>query len=442
MTTTESLPHHITVLNGSKYEAGTPHTPAATEHYSHAIHHWDTTLQSISRARAGDPDGARSDLEILLSTQDETTGFIPNMTFLGKGRWWDPERLLVFGPKAKSSDYSQPPIIAMAMIEIKKGFEKDGKSNEADEFARKNYDAAAKAYRYFANRQAEIDNGNLITLKDPHESGRDSDHVFDDHKWRLPYDKVPKQLDPAARRINGFMDYSGDLLLGFKRRIGIKQYGVKDVMFNCIYAENLHYMAKLAEQTDHPDDAFEFSERAKLVEAEILEEMWNPQDKKFYPTKDGLHIEKDSVGDLFPLILNSTEPDQVASALQMIDSPEWYKTEWPLPSIPVHHANFDPDYKEPRIWRGPVWVNMNWYVTRGLQKQAARFMDVYPDLARECYRTAWEIAKKTKELTDKSGYREFYNPHTGEALRPKIRNFAWSTLSEIIHINEWETTTT
>ncbi|HVZ66994.1 MAG TPA: hypothetical protein VG917_01925 [Patescibacteria group bacterium] len=434
----EFLPPHVITLNASKDEAGVLHTPAATEHYSHAIHEWDTTLQSISRARGGDPDGARNDLEILLSTQDETTGFIPNMTFLGKGRWWDPERLLVFGLRAKSSDYSQPPLLAMAILETHKAFVREDRSAEGDNFVRKNYDAVAKSYRYFANRQAEIDNGNLITLKDPHESGRDSDHVFDDHKWRLPYDRVPKKLDPAARRINGFMDYSGDLLLGFKRRIGVKEYGVKDVMFNCIYAENLNYMAKLAELTDHPDDAVEFGNKAKQVEKAILEEMWDPKDKKFYPLKDGKFIEKSSVGDLFPIILDSTEPDQIASALYMIGSAEWYKTEWPLPSIPVHHANYDPGYKEPRIWRGPVWINMNWYVARGLQKQAARFREAYPDLAKECHEAAWNIARKTKELTDKSGYREFYHPHTGEALRPKVRNFAWSTLSEIIHINEWE----
>jgi len=68
---------------------------------------------------------------------------------------------------------------------------------------------------------------------------------------------------------------------------------------------------------------------------------------------------------------------------------------------------------ESGLWRGPTWVCINWFLARGLRKHG--FTD-----------EAARIVEKTKELVLRGGFREFYNPFTGEPYGAP--GFGWSTL--------------
>ena len=97
----------------------------------------------------------------------------------------------------------------------------------------------------------------------------------------------------------------------------------------------------------------------------------------------------------------------------------------------MNDANFDPSYTEKRIWRGPSWVNTNYYIVRGLLKQIERLengelgSDVH-NLLERMVRLAYKIASDSVKLVKQSGFREFYHPKTGEGYR--VKNFGWSTL--------------
>ena len=65
------------------------------------------------------------------------------------------------------------------------------------------------------------------------------------------------------------------------------------------------------------------------------------------------------------------------------------------------------------LWRGPTWLATNWFVIKGLQKHG------YKKLAKEA-------VDKMTEMIDREGFREYYNPETGEGYRRQ--NFGWSTL--------------
>ena len=70
-----------------------------------------------------------------------------------------------------------------------------------------------------------------------------------------------------------------------------------------------------------------------------------------------------------------------------------------------------PAFDARRYWRGPVWVNVNWFLVRGLERAG---------LAAE----AEELARLTLELVARSGFVEYYEPTTGEPLGS--RDFSWS----------------
>ena len=67
-----------------------------------------------------------------------------------------------------------------------------------------------------------------------------------------------------------------------------------------------------------------------------------------------------------------------------------------------------------RLWRGPcIWISMNWIAARA----AARVGRT--DVARY-------ITLRTAQLVDRTGFREFYNPHTGEG--GGATGFTWPAL--------------
>ena len=68
---------------------------------------------------------------------------------------------------------------------------------------------------------------------------------------------------------------------------------------------------------------------------------------------------------------------------------------------------FDPR----RYWRGPVWVNINWFLVRGLERAG-----LLPE--------ADELRRLTLELVSTSGFSEYYDPRSGEPLGSG--GFSWS----------------
>ena len=80
---------------------------------------------------------------------------------------------------------------------------------------------------------------------------------------------------------------------------------------------------------------------------------------------------------------------------------------WPVTSASKTSPAFDPR----RYWRGPVWVNVNWFLVRGLEQAG---------LGKE----ARQLAELTVGLVSRSGFFEYYEPATGAPLG--ARDFSWS----------------
>jgi hypothetical protein len=80
---------------------------------------------------------------------------------------------------------------------------------------------------------------------------------------------------------------------------------------------------------------------------------------------------------------------------------------WAVTTTSKASAEFDPR----RYWRGPVWINVNWFLVRGLERSG---------LAAE----ADELRRMTLELVDRFGFAEYYDPRNGEPLGS--RSFSWS----------------
>jgi len=117
---------------------------------------------------------------------------------------------------------------------------------------------------------------------------------------------------------------------------------------------------------------------------------------------------------LFPLILDDLDPPKAKRLIDdhLLNEREFWLP-YPVPSVAATEPSFDPKWRTDTTWRGPTWVNVNWYLYWGLRAHGRN--DV-----------ASELVERTVRMMASSGIREFYDPLTGEGQG--ARDFGWSTL--------------
>ena len=156
--------------------------------------------------------------------------------------------------------------------------------------------------------------------------------------------------------------------------------------------------------------------RARAAAASVraaLATMWD-EDAGAYRERD-LHGEEgvtDTVADLFPLYAGVPDERQarrlvdehLLSAERFGPSPE---APWAVTTV----ARSSPAFDARNYWRGPVWINVNWFLIRGLERCG---------FAAE----ADELRRLTLALVSQSGFVEYYEPTTGAPLG--TREFSWS----------------
>lgn len=118
----------------------------------------------------------------------------------------------------------------------------------------------------------------------------------------------------------------------------------------------------------------------------------------------------DTVVGLLPLLVDGLPQEMATDLLSATVDPRRYGTPHPLPTVSAASPAFSPD----QMWRGPVWVNINWLVARGLRTQG--FYDAADNL--ELHTLAMAEAG--------GGPHEYYNPFTAARPPHAATCFGWS----------------
>src|SRR3989344_1667094 len=187
-------------------------------------------------------------------------------------------------------------------------------------------------------------------------------------------------------------------------------FWVKDVPFNAIMVENLKLLAKLAAELSLENDAKFFKDAA----AKIAEAMKKYMLDKgvFWPTygENYQKIEVKTWAIFAPLFAGILTQNQANDLIKKhLLNPKEFWTKYPAPTVSMDEPSFDPE----GFWRGPVWIATNWFIYQGLKNYG--FYDI-----------AKQIKESSIALIEKSGFREYFNPNTGEGFGAK--DFTWGGL--------------
>src|SRR3989344_4651955 len=354
---------------------------------------WDSCFHAIILSHFNIRD-AKAEILTLLSKQFDN-GLIPHMIY------WDRKTptdfpVIEWGKK-DTSTITQPPMIAYAVWQI---FQKD----KDIRFIKKIYPNLYHFYRYLLSERDPHEK-HLIGILNPDESGEDNSPRFD-----IPLNLPPKHSfkENTQKRLNLVAQ---NIECKFDAPFCMRNFfWVKDVPFNAIMVKNLKLLAELAEKLSLEDDAKFFKSEAEKIAEAMKKYML---DKGIFWSTYGENYQKIEVktwaifAPLFAGILNQSEAKKLVE--KHLLNPKEFWTKYPVPTVSIDEPSFDPK----GFWRGTTWVAINWFIYKGLLNYG--FLDV-----------AYEIRKSSTALIEKSGFREYFNPLTGEGLGAK--KFTWGGL--------------
>jgi glycogen debranching enzyme len=364
---------------------------------------WDSCFHVIVLSRL-DPEAASRELASLFHGM-RPNGFLPNM-LLWEGTHSPMERLLTsLFASGGTSNITQPPVTAFALEAL---FKNTGEM----EFLRR-YLPLVKRHFGWLEAHRDPDGDGLVSVIHPWETGVDASPSFDSVVgW---YGARPHPFS-VYRGLYGLLLKYRRLGWGEARILASNAFDVESVIFNCIYAQGLRAIARLSQALGDADGTASYKVRADRVEQAILEQCWDKEAGLFFdlagPNNRPLKVH--TISSLFPLILDSI-PKEMAERLvheHLLDEAAFW-TPFPVPSVSRREPAFNPANSR-LLWRGPTWLNTNWFLARGLQKHG------YVDAARE-------LARRSVRLVEQAGFWEFYNPLTSEPGGQP--DFAWSTLA-------------
>ena len=368
---------------------------------------WDTAFHAIVLSNFDINWAKKEILNFLMGQHDD--GFIPHVIFWGNKkklpRWAYIESLISFRPR--TSSITQPPILSLAIERI---YNED----KDKQFLEQTVEKLSKHHKWLLENR-DNDNDGLISIISPNESGMDELPVFQVVGNYTGME--PNKLHYTYRK--------GDLKnyrykFDNKKILEKDYFNVEELLFNTIFIESTRSISRFYKELGNEKEANFFKKVADKSENSLLSKCWDKKDEIFYSlysNKEKMAKVK-TVASLVPLFLDGLKGEKLNKLVNkhLLNEMEFW-TPYPFPSVAKNEPYYYPEesqfYQVKLLWRGPTWISTNWLVIKGLRKHG------YNDIADG-------VVKRMSEMVEKEGFREYYNPETGEGYRRK--NFGWSTL--------------
>jgi glycogen debranching enzyme len=364
---------------------------------------WDSCFHAVVLSHF-DTDMAKSILQSLFSKQFDD-GMIPHIIYWQEAEavdtdWGKQDAADIAWGKEGVSSITQPSMCAYAVWRI---YQADGDK----QFLQDTYKTLFHFYQYYLQKR-DSHREHLLGIIHPDESGEDNSPRFD-ALLDLPTDQsLSQNFNQRMELVEQIKDCNFDAPFCMR-----DHFWVLDVPFNCIMVKNLTVLADIADELDESADAKFFRRQAGQMQAAMRDVML-AEDGLFYSVAGTNKDRIDSITwavfmPLFAEILDENEAQQLlAEHLQNSDS---FQTSYPIPTVPQNHPAFET--KRDSMWRGPTWIGANWFIHKGLE-------------AYDLEEAAAEIKHSSQELVRQSGFAEYYDPETGEALG--ANQFTWGGL--------------
>ncbi len=377
---------------------------------------WDSAFVALG-FMTFDMDRAWREIEMLFEGQWDD-GMVPHILF----RRDDPDYFpgpsvwQAGKPSLPSSGHSQPPVAATVVRTLV-----EAGGGESELRGRILFGNIMAYHRWF-HRERDPEQSGVIGIVHPWESGRDNSADWDDALMRV---QVAPDLGHYQRRDTNHIDaeerpkqaqYDRYLtLVKFGRDSGwnhenIARNGpflVADPGIQFILMRADRDLLALAEHFGKADEADEIRAWLKRSEAGT-DQLWN-QDMSAFCARDlrtGDFSGAITSASALAFYAGAGSAEQRAAMVEHLNRIA-DQVDYALPSLDPAHPRFEPK----RYWLGPVWMIMNYMISRGLAEAGHAAL-------------AERIRSDSRRLIEAQGFYEYFHPKTGEGCGGN--DFSWT----------------
>ncbi len=193
---------------------------------------------------------------------------------------------------------------------------------------------------------------------------------------------------------------------------------IEDVHMNSILIRNNEILDELADEYDVPlSDTLRGHMAQTRTNLDTC--LWDDTDQMYYPRDavSGKLIKISTIASLMPIYAGSAPIERVDALIGHMTDPESFGLPYGIPTVPYN----SPYYRKHCYWTAPTWLNINWALQDGLDRQEHA-------LAAQSLRTM------TLDMAEIGGMHEYFDAETAQGLGAK--NFSWTaalTLDLIIN---------
>jgi hypothetical protein len=389
---------------------------------------WDTALIAIGYSHY-DLGRATSCLRHLFEAQWKN-GLLPQIVFnpdfddyFPGPNFWHATESPDSPRDPQTSGVVMPPVHATAVLAVYRNAEDQARAKAFLEYV---FPRLVAWHEYLYGERDPAGEA-LVYIRHPWESGMDNSPMWDQilQRLQLRADQIPayKRVDTqvaaaAARPTSAAYDRFAYLVKLFADRnydeARIREdcpFLVQDVLFNSLLCRSERDMAEMARILG--EDPIPFEERAQKTARAIEEKLWDEE--------HGAYLDYDLVGDrplcvyfgpnltgpLFAGIPDEDRAKRTVDTLENVGFGLSDETVTPIPSYDMRGFGFDPE----RYWRGPVWINIDWFLMHGLKRYGYD-------------KHAERLRQTIVDLCSDEGFREYFDPETGAGQGSVL--FSWT----------------
>lgn len=376
---------------------------------------WDSAFVAMGFASL-DEDRAWRELETLLRGQ-WPDGMVPSIVFHapaetyypGPAAWGTPHR-------PPTTGIAQPPVLATALRVV-------WEASREDEAARARlaglYQKALAWHRWWHDTRDPERNGLTVSVH-PWETGRDNSP-----EWDGPLAQVPvtvdvatlrqdnKAVDPAERPSDDFYNRAMSLVEEAKalawqgKAVATRlSFRVCDLGIQSILIRADRDLLHLARVLGRRDDAIEIEgwlARAEAAAPRLVAADGLSRSLDLVTGRPLETITSASFLTLYARTATGAEADALAELFESWERRAPFGVPSTDPQAPAFEAH--------RYWRGPAWLVINRLIADGFAAYGKA-------------KIAARIAARSRELVLKEGFREYFDPRTGQGLGGT--DFSWS----------------
>ncbi len=168
--------------------------------------------------------------------------------------------------------------------------------------------------------------------------------------------------------------------------------------FTTFACRDAYYLSKICAEIGDTARAEKWAKISQDFKDKINELLWDDEDGAYYDRAFNGEMQKVlTPSSFFPLMAGIPSKEQAAKMVKTLTNTNLLWTECPVATVAKTHPTYSTD-----MWRGGVWLSLNYFIIIGLKKYG------YEDIAEELRGKTLEMVRKWYEKT--GTIFEFYDP--------------------------------